>query len=224
MFAFSSFPSKPAVRSSRLASALSAAALVALGAALCGCEVPLAMMIAGEASHSDGTPVVSNEGSSDPYGGDYSSGYSALQVQNASVHGDLGDALGFSGSPHDVDAEDGDGMSTITLWVGGDGEQRWETMTQLTFYGGLGSTKFQPGSHIHSTGSYTSDPSVTAWGCSGTGASASELAYEADSTELDLDVSAADKPGMVHVAFTITYNDSQVVQGELDVSQPLSTH
>lgn len=195
-------------------------AAAALAPALTGCEIPVAMMIADDASNDDSGPYYYDDGY---YGGDQS----ALQTKNARVHGDLGEAIGFSGDADYVDAWDDGYTTSLTLWADGSNDKgQWATMTALSIQGdgGIASEVFKPGAKLHfSSDDYDQSPYVYTWGCSGTGSDADMLDYEASSSETDIEVTESEEPGMVHLAVKISYPGSgsaQVVEGELDVVVP----
>jgi hypothetical protein len=224
MFSRSSLASKSSFRSPRFSALLAVAAVAAMAPAVCGCEIPMAMLLAGEMGDSDSaTPV--DDGYYDD-GGDYGSDSTALQVKNASAQGDLGNAVGFSGQANSTDAYDSYGYTDISIWVS-DASNQWATMHALNISnGGLGSSVFKPGAKLHfSSEDYNASPYVYGWGCSGTGADATSLDYEASGSETDIEVSEAEDPGLIHLAFTVTYPgypSAQVVHGELDIATPVA--
>lgn len=226
MHARSPHESNRSLRMPRLTWLLAAFAVGALAPALTGCEIPLAMALADDM----GTP---NEPSPDPYYDDgYYDGYgsesAALQVKDAQVHGDLGEAIGFSGPAQSVDAYDSGGFTSVTLWANGKSSTNWATMTAISISnGGLGSDVFKPGAKLHfSSEDYDAVPYVYTWGCSGTGADADMLDYESGTSDTDIEVSEAADPGMLHLTFKVTYlnyngSPDQIVEGELDIAAPV---
>lgn len=195
-------------------------ALAALAPSLAGCEIPLAMMLADDASNDD-------VAYGDYYDGEYGGTQSALQVKNASVSGDLGEVRGFSAAADTVDAWDDGYYTSITLWAKrSSGSSSWATMTALNIEGGgIQSDVFKPGAKLHfSSDDYGATPYVSAWGCAGAGSDAELLDYEVNGSETDIEVTESDEPGMVHLLVKIRYpgygSDDQVVEGELDIVVP----
>jgi hypothetical protein len=184
-------------------------------------------MLSDNGGSSEGEPYY-DDGSYDEGVG---SEYTELQIKNAAVQGDLGDALGFDGPVSTSSAYDEGGYTDITLWADGAGagllaSDRWAMMSAISISnGGIGSDVFAPGAKLHfSSDDYDSVPYVYAWGCSGTGSDADSLDYEASSSEVDIEVSEAEDPGLIHLSITMSYggySTTQVVHGELDIARPL---
>jgi hypothetical protein len=202
-------------------------AAAALAPLMAGCELPLAMMIADDASNDD---VYDDDG----YyygGGDYYGGnQSALETKNAALRGDLGDALGIDAPANFVDAWHSDYSTSITLWADGAGNSGpWAAMSGITIEGdgGIANEVFKPGAKLHfDSDNWETSPYVYTIGCSGTGEDAELLDYEASGTETDIEVTEVEgEPGMVHLSITVRYEnwdsgEDQVVHNEIDVAVP----
>lgn len=227
MQARSSLESNRPSRAPRLSTLLTAAALAAFAPAVCGCEVPISMLLADEMGDSGNDEPYDSYPDDGYYGDDYGSESVSLQVKNATVQGDLGEAVGFAGAARMSDAHDSGNYTDITIWADGNSTKQWSMMSALNISnGGLRNPVFKPGAKLHfSSEDYESVPYVYSWGCSGTGSDAEAFDYEAGGTETDIVVSEAEDPGMIHLSFTIRFqgydSQAQIVRGELDVAQPL---
>lgn len=147
----------------------------------------------------------------------------ALDVRHAHVQGDLGEVVGFQADADETRSFD-DGVSTeVALWAGGGaGAKRWATMTAFSLSGEARARFFTPGETL-SFGVGEGSSELGSYSCSGVGADADQLAFEADPVSTEISVHESDVPGMVTIQFDAEYFTDlgvQHIEGSFEIAVP----